>query len=142
MFLNAANNDPFYSGNSLFSQDSLKNAADYGINLVDNYGKYTGQTGQGMLLPKTAKQKLQAKKAAAIATTKATTKATEKTSPSEYTTVLEAPKKLDIKEWLSGSVYVAGKNVPRKVLVGIAVSGILLIVLGSIGKKTVIEAVR
>jgi len=142
MFLSAADNkDPFYTGGSLFTPENLQNATNYGAGLADNYGKYVGQTGRGMLLPKTAKQKALARKSVT------TLNAKQKSSDGEAISTAAIPAqsalpKFDVKEWLSGSVYVAGRNVPRKILVGIAVSGVLLLVLGSLGKKTVIEAVR
>ena len=85
---------------------------------------YTGQTGTGPL------KALPVKKRAPVST------ATVDSKPVTIT----APPPLDFKTWLEGDVYVAGRNVPRKVLVGVAVSGALLLMLTGLGKKTVMIA--
>jgi hypothetical protein len=137
MFLNAA---PPYAlpGADMFSQDALQQATDYAI----NYGDYLGQQGRAPLRKKTpVNKKTQIKSSANLS--KPGGEAIGKTMPAASADFQQiAPQNFDIKNWLQGSVYVAGHNVPRKVLVGVAVSGVLLLILTSLGKKTVIAAVN
>lgn len=108
-------------------------APDYGLS-IDPFKLPDSitQTGRGALSSYAKKPVVSSKK------TKAKTGTTDAPVISTSAPVVAEQKPFDIKEWVNGSVFIAGKTIPRKVLIGVAVSGVLWIALAGMGKKTVL----